>query len=386
MAALTAPLMRDLQFHAFCLTDTGSRLDQYARAIARVVQPGDVVVDLGAGTAILSFLACRAGARRVYAIEASDAFAYGEMLAKASGYDDRVQVIRGSSSQVILPERADAIVGDIHDTFGLQATGLGSWIDARERFLRPGGAIIPSSVQLFVAPVEATDLYRRTVDVWCQQIHGIDVSPIRTLAVNQQYPARFSREQLIATPSPLATIALASTTAVHVSGTAQVTATRHATIHGLCGSFVTTLADGIEMSNTPGHCDTTNFAQAFFPIDVPHAIGEGDCLAMHIDSFDGTQLRWQVEITPHSGASPARFEHSTFRSMPLSADTLAKTARDYRPRLTPRGAAERALLDRFDGSASISQLESWLLERFGDRLPSAREAAAFLKATIDRCG
>lgn len=378
--------MGELQFHAFCLTDTGRRLDQYARAIARIVHPGDVVVDLGAGTGILSFLACRAGAHRVYAIEASDAFAYGEMLAKAGGYDERVRVIRGSSPQVTLPERADAIVADIHDTFGLQASGLGSWIDARDRFLRPGGAVIPASIQLFVAPVEAPDLYRRTIDVWRQQIHGIDVSPIRALAVNQLYPARFTREQLIAAPSRVATIALESTTALHVNGSAQLTAARSGTLHGVCGSFVSTLADGVEMSNTPGHHDTTNFAQAFFPIDVPHAIGEGDRLEIHIDSFDGTQLRWQVAIAPQSGASPVRFDHSTFRSMVLSPNALAKTARDYRPRLTPRGIVERALLDRFDGTASIAQLESWLLERFGDRLASARDAAAFLKATIDRCG
>jgi predicted RNA methylase len=59
----------DLEFHAFCLTDTGSRLDQFAAAIAARIRPGDTVVDLGAGTGVLSFLACRAGARRVYAIE-----------------------------------------------------------------------------------------------------------------------------------------------------------------------------------------------------------------------------------------------------------------------------------------------------------------------------
>ena len=374
----------ELQFHAFCLTDTGTRLDQYARAIARVVRPGDVVVDIGAGTGILSFLACQAGARRVYAIEASDAAVYGEML--AGRFSDRVQFIQSPSTRVTLPEHADVIVGDVHDTFGLQAGGLGSWIDARERFLRPGGVVIPSCIQLYVAPVEAPDLYRRTIEVWRQQIHGVDISPIRALAVNQPYPARLTPEQLIAAPSPVATVALASTTALHVSGTVRVTAARAALLHGVCGSFATTLAEGIEMSNRPGNADTTNFAQAFFPIDAPQPVSGGDRIEVHIDSFDGCQLRWQLEIVPQSGASPTRFDHSTFRSTPLSSDALAKTARDYRPRLTPRGAIERALLDRFDGTASTAQLESWLVERFGDRLPSAHEAAALLKATIDRCG
>jgi hypothetical protein len=47
---------------------------------------------------------------------------------------------------------------------------------------------------------------------------------------------------------------------------------------------------------------------------------------------------------------------------------------------------ERELLGTFDGATSAADLERWLLDRFGDQLPSAREAAAFLKATIERCG
>src|SRR5262245_52708015 len=135
----TAMSSDPLQFHAFCLTDTGTRLDQYACAIARAVRPGDVVVDLGAGTGILSFLACAAGACRVYAIEASHAIAYGELLASKAGFLDRVHFIHERSTLVTLPERADVLVADIHDTFGLQAGGLGAFIDARDRLLKPGG-------------------------------------------------------------------------------------------------------------------------------------------------------------------------------------------------------------------------------------------------------
>ena len=376
----------DLQFHAFCLTDTGTRLDQYARAIARVVRSGDVVIDLGAGTGILSFLACQAGARRVYAIEASDVSVYGEMLAAAGGFRDRVQFMQAQSTQITVPEQADVIVADVHDTFGLQGGGLGALVDARTRFLKPGGRLIPTSTQLLVAPVEASDLYERTVDVWRRQVHGVDLSVLKILAVNQHHPARFQPDQLMAPPVPVASIDYETVESLYVGGEVRMDIARAATMHGLCGCFVTTLADDIVVGNVPGESQTTNFAQAFFPIDVPHAIGEGDRLEIHIDSFDGTQLRWQVVIAPQSGASPVRFDHSTFRSMVWSPGALAKTARDYRPRLTPRGIVERALLDRFDGTASIAQLESWLFERIGDRLTSARDAAAFLKATIDRCG
>jgi predicted RNA methylase len=376
----------DLQFHAFCLTDTGSRLDEYARAIAQTVKPDDVVVDLGSGTGILAFLACAAGARRVYAIEASDAIGYGELLASTGGFESRVRFIRSSSSQVTLPERADVIVGDIHDTFGLQAGGLGTFLDARDRFLEPRGVLIPSRIQLLAAPVEAHDLYRKTVDVWQQQVHGVDLSPLRTLAVNQRYPARFRAEQLFAPPSPLAAIDLTTTNALHVVGHVRVSATRAGTLHGACGCFVTTLTGDVVMGNVPGDSRTTNFAQAFFPLGTPQPVAEGDLISMRIETYDGTQARWQVEIAPRNGRSPVRFDHSTFFSAPVRADVLEKQKNEYRPHLTARGAMERALLDTFDGTSSAADLERWLIQRFGEQLPSAREAAAFLKATIERSG
>jgi predicted RNA methylase len=375
-----------LQFHAFCVTDTGTRLDQYARAIAQVVRPGDVVVDLGAGTGILSFLACAAGAQRVYAIEASEAIAYGEALAAPAGWADRVRFINEPSSQVTLPERADVIVADIHDTFGLQAGGLGAFIDVRERMLKPGGRLIPSSVDLFAAPIEAHDIYRRSVDMWRQRIHGIDLSPLRRLAVNQKHPGRFDTRQLIAPPAVLSTVVLAAIDAPHVGGSARTTAARSGTVHGICGSFATTLSEGVTIGNLPGDSATTNFAQAFFPIDAPVAVAAGDEIVIAVDSFDSIQLRWQMTFAPHGGGASTCFDHSTFHATPVRPGALDKRADSYRPTLTTRGAMERELLDRFDGTTSAVDLERWLIDRFGAHLPSAREAAAFLKATIERCG
>ena len=375
----------ELEFHAFCLTDTGTRLEQYAQAIDSCIRPGQTVVDLGAGSGILSFLACRAGARRVYAIETGESLQFARLLAKKNGFDDRIEFIGQRSTQVVLPERVDAIVGDIHDTFGLQAQGLSSMLDARDRFLKVGGALIPSRIRLMAAPVEATDRYARTVDVWRRRIHGVDLSSMAVLAAHRPTAARFEPSHLLSAPQTLSTIDLMHTTSCHAGGATTFEIARDGMLHGVCGCFVTTLADDISMGNVPGDWGTTNFAQAFFPVASPVAVIAGDHVAIHLETHDSLAARWQVEVT-RLGQSIARFDHSTLQAEAFSMQTLRKQSSDYRPSLTALGAVERDLLDRFDGTHSAAEIESWLVDRARSVLLSPREAAALLKQTIERCG
>jgi type I protein arginine methyltransferase len=376
-----------LLFHAFCLTDTGTRLGNFARALTALVRPGDTVLDLGAGTGLLSFLARRAGAARVYAVEESDASAFGALLAEANGLTGGIEFIPASSSQVTLGgERVDLIVGDICDTFGLQAGGLSSFIDARDRLLKPGGQLIPRAYVLHVAPVDAPELYARTVGVWSGAVEGVDLSPLRLLAVNQVYPGRFDLDHLLAPPGPFATIDLATASTPHVGGTITTTVTRAGTMHGLCGAFVATLADDVTIGNLPGSTGSTNFAHAFLPIDAPVDVAPGDTISIAVQTFDSIETRWRVEVRHEGAGAHARFDHSTFAGQPLSMARLRKQANGYRPALTPRGLAERALVERFDGVQTVADLESWLVERFPHVFASTREAGLLLRSTIERCG
>ena len=49
------------------------RFTAYREALERDIKPGCTVLDLGTGTGVHALLACKLGARRVYAIETSDA-------------------------------------------------------------------------------------------------------------------------------------------------------------------------------------------------------------------------------------------------------------------------------------------------------------------------
>src|SRR5438105_13764263 len=91
----------------------GFRTDAYCEALRRAVKPGSTVLDIGTGTGIFALLACRFGARKVYAIEPGDVIQVARETAVANGFGDRIQFIQAYCEKVELHQRADLIVSDL---------------------------------------------------------------------------------------------------------------------------------------------------------------------------------------------------------------------------------------------------------------------------------
>ena len=130
------------------------RTASYLKAIQEVVQPGDVVIDLGSGTGVLALAAARAGAQHVYAIEANPRIAdVAEANFSRNGFADRITLCRGRSTQVMLPERADVLVSEIigDDPFDEQIIEVTT--DARLRLLKQNARMIPERIEVFGLPV-----------------------------------------------------------------------------------------------------------------------------------------------------------------------------------------------------------------------------------------
>src|SRR5689334_13720000 len=100
-----------LDEHRHYLADR-PRLEAYAAALRALVRPGDIVLDLACGTGVLGFLACDAGAGRVYAVDNGPIIDVARRLGAANGYADRISFIREISTRVVLSEPVDLVVCD----------------------------------------------------------------------------------------------------------------------------------------------------------------------------------------------------------------------------------------------------------------------------------
>ena len=357
------------------------RVDAYRAALGRVVRPGDVVVDLGAGSGILGLLACQAGAGRVYAIEEGSIVGLAREVAAASAYADRIVHVRGLSTFVTLPERADVVVTDQIGNFGFEAGAFEYLPDARQRFLRPGGRTIPDRIAICAAPCEHAEA-RGWVDFWTRPVLDLDFSPVLPMAASTGYPVTLEGTHLLAEGRPIAEVSIAEWSGQPLKRQVSWTIERAGTLHGLGGWFSAALAPGVELTNAPAARDRIRRRNVFLPVD-PVAVRPGDRIEGTITILPAQMMvDWAIAVADAGGAVRSRSRHSTFEGMLISAEDLARTAPAARPVLSRAGEARRQVLTLCDGAHTVGDIEAALLAGFADLFNGEADAARFVAEVL----
>jgi len=235
------------------------RTDAFRRAIESVVRPGDVVLDVGAGTGILSIFAARAGAKRVYAVERTTIAVLAQELAAANGFAEVIEVIQGDVTDLEPPERVDVIVSEWLGGFGIDEGMLPPVIAARDGWLKPGGAMIPRTATAWTALVHDRYL-AETVEFLRDDPYGVRFDGLVEATVNEiSYSGSFrhlAAGDQRSDPSRLWTtdagvVPLEQAAGVHEAETV-LTVHEHGTANALALWFTTELAPGISLSIGPG--------------------------------------------------------------------------------------------------------------------------------------
>ncbi len=290
--------------HEEMLSDS-VRVDAYHRAIRRNVQPGDVVVDLGTGTGLLAFLAIKAGASRVYAVEHSDFIEVAREIARHNGITG-IEFVQANSREFTPPEPIDVVV---HEQMGdelFNENMLQNVLDLRDRVLRPDGRILPARFRLYVEPISMHEAMR-VRRFWNIDLpEGIDLGPMETSLV----AARFDtgrNEQLwvrpgsvastLGPPEPILEIdlhALGDVDAIPLDHVVERTAVADAIVDGACIWFDAVFDDETTLTTSP-LATNTSWGNRMFRLDRVVAAGESLRLHVHLGQLVDAST-WAVTV------------------------------------------------------------------------------------------
>jgi protein arginine N-methyltransferase 1 len=356
------------------------RIDAYHRALAGAIGPESVVLDIGAGTGIMSLLACRLGARRVIAVDPSAAIHVAGEMAAANGCRDRLEVVQGLSTGLELAERADVIVSDLRGILPFERQHIPSVIDARARLLAPGGVLIPRADTLWAAPADAPDVYGEFMTPWTEGACGLDLQRAGSLAVNTWIKARVAPGQLLAAPQRWVTIDYEQVAGPSAHGEMCFRVERAGTAHGIAVWFDADLGSGVTFSNAPGQPELI-YGQAFFPLTAPVTVDRGDSIAIELHANlvgDDYVWRWFTRVYEQdvSDRVTAEYRQSTFLGQPLPAASLRKRAATFVPRPKAEAAVDGLILSLMDGKASSGEIARTVMASFPSRFRSWEDALA----------
>jgi SAM-dependent methyltransferase len=261
---LFLPAFDQLAIHRVMLRDR-VRLETFARAIRSVIMPESSVLDLGCGTGILGLIAARAGARRVVFVDRASILDVAREMVGANPTGASIDFLAGDSRLLDLGKRFDVIVSEWLGVHVLQENMIDAVVDARNRFLKEGGRLIPERVTLWMAPLLENPLRAAELDYWAERREGLDLSCITRRSCEELYVAPIAPAQLLGRGAPVlefdvATFEVRNDLRLHTC--TQVPQT--AKIEGICGWFIVALGSGVVLDTSP-FAPLTHWQHAIYP-------------------------------------------------------------------------------------------------------------------------
>ena len=353
------------------------RTEAFVDALRHAVKPGDVVLDIGAGTGIFSLIACQLGASKVYAIEANPLIELGPDIAAANGFADKIVFMHDLSTNVTLPEKADVLIADLRGQLPLFNGNIISMADARRRLLKPGGIIIPSRDRIYATLISSPDMYRRHLQMpWLVNAYDLDMSAAHSLLLNTGIQSREEAIEFLLSPQEWVTIDYSEREDPSASGTLEWQVTNAGKSEFVCLWFDSEFPNGGCFSTAPQSKSAEVYGYAILPLERPIELEPGDHVKLTINAnhINGSyQFMWSTRVVAGDKVK-ADFSQGTFFAQLFS--DLRKRASDYVPQANHQARILKFVLDAMEEGISIKAIAAKLQTAFPEDYPELSDTIA----------
>ncbi|MFX4287777.1 hypothetical protein ACQBJO_14005 [Janibacter sp. G349] len=294
----------------FSMLNDNSRNEAFQRAIKGRVNPRHSVLDIGAGTGLLSIIADDAGARTVDAFEAHPAMAQvatqildrhgSDSISLHKTHSTNIQFRPGERKNFLVTETVDcALIGE-----GLIPTLR----HARRHLLTESYDAVPVQATLHGRLMSSPQV--RSLNE-ASKAAGIDVSDINELQTQGHFPVRLDTwpHTFVSDEFGILTLSLLQDPPDEQTFTVHTTATHDAIVDGIVAWFDMDLGDGESITTRPG-ASSTHWMQAYIPFSAPTEVHAGGGVNVNLRVVDDVSLVAESVVKTAGDAQRTALEQS----------------------------------------------------------------------------
>ncbi|KAI3956915.1 hypothetical protein MKX01_000949 [Papaver californicum] len=260
-----------------------------------------IVLDVGAGTGILSLFCAKAGAKHVYAIECSQMADMAKEIVETNGFSNVITVLKGKVEEIDLPvPKVDIIISEWMGYFLLFENMLDTVLYARNKWLVNDGIVLPDKASLYVTAIEDHEYKEDKIEFW-NDVYGFNMKCIKKQSIMEPLVDTVDQNQIVTNCQLLKTMDILKMASGDVSFTApfKLRAERSDYIHALVAYFDVSFTQCHKLMgfSTGPRSRTTHWKQTVLYLEDVLTICEGETLSGSMTVSQNKKNPRDVDIT-----------------------------------------------------------------------------------------